>query len=120
VVFISCLLPFVPLGLVPFSSYIQSYFGNRVEFETRTIFPRISVTLKNCSTPACNKFLIQVCQFAVAFDYWIISGNLCVDSKMAFMTFLSLFLHLLVEAVKMFYGRQSALNILLLKVPEHA
>jgi len=39
---------------------------------------------------------------------------------MAFMMFLSLFFHLLVEAVKMFYGRQSALYILLLKVPEHA
>jgi len=56
----------------------------------------------------------------VGLNYYICIPIRNMDSKMAFMMFPSLVLHLLVEAAKMFYGRQSALYILLLKVPEHA
>jgi len=59
VVLISGLYHSYHLGLVPLSSYLWSYFGNWVEFETKTTFPRMSATL-------------EIVPLHPAIDYWFV------------------------------------------------
>jgi len=75
-------LPFVPLRSRASFLLCIGVFWTLSGIWDYNHISHVSCYIRNCSTPGCNKWLIQHCQFAVALDYQAISANSYVVSQM--------------------------------------